>query len=89
MRRVVETLGGREPLFRVETRRHGLRPKDGFPFAVVVLGRARLGDEEPHTSAGTHIRSTLIAPEGKQSTMQNFDASYAKFGVQKIPVDSA
>jgi hypothetical protein len=37
--RMVEALRRRDPVFRIETGRHGLRLKDLYPFAAILFGR--------------------------------------------------
>src|SRR5579872_3501652 len=53
-------------------------------FAGVLAVRRRVA----HFGTGTHIRSSLIAPASRQSTMQNFDASHAKFRARVGAFDS-
>jgi hypothetical protein len=61
-----------------------------IPFELLVLGRGLQGDGGSHTSAQeqTFVFS-LIALAGQQSTMQNFDATHANFGVHPGATDPA
>ena len=59
MRRIIESLGGRQAVLRVETRRHGLRLWAPFPFEGLVLERALLGHGGSHTSAQEHTFAVL------------------------------
>jgi hypothetical protein len=53
VRWVVEALCGWGRIPRVETRRHGLRPRDRLPFDSYVLGRALLGYPVAHLPSET------------------------------------
>ena len=79
VRGVVEALSGGQSI-RVETRRHGLRPADGVPFESFVLG-AGIAERTWRRTLLLSNRNSLLfnIAYGEQSTIQNFDGSYAKF----------
>src|SRR5579872_2802853 len=54
MCRVIQTLGGGDAIFSNETRRHGLRPTDRFPFQSTVNGVHGWAALRSHTLAQGH-----------------------------------